>query len=100
MQLSMQGLWLRAILPCVGVPFGHSFLMRLPNQKCVDAKALLWGVNFTFNIRFNEAHLFGDNAVALIQFFGCKVWVGPRYRQTWLKSFRYPWASCLGFSVY
>ena len=63
-------------------------------------KALLWGIKFILNVGSKEAHLFGDNAAALIQYLRCKAGVGRRYRRWLLKSFRYPWASCPGFTVY
>ena len=70
------------------------------NQQCAEARALLWGLNFILNVGIREAHLFGDNAAALVQFLRCKAGVGRVYQQRLLKSFRCIWASCLGFTVY
>ena len=60
----------------------------------------MWGLKFILNVGIREAHFFGDNAAALIQFLRCKAGVGRVYRQRLLKSFRYQWASCPGFTVY
>ena len=61
---------------------------------------MLWGLKFILNAGLREAHFFGDNAAALIQYLKCKAGVGRVYQQRLLKSFRYLWASCLGFTVY
>ena len=45
---------------------------QLPNQQCAEARALLWGLKFILNAGIREAHLFGDNAAALVQFLRCK----------------------------
>ena len=50
-----------------------------PNQLCAEARALLWGLKFIFNVGIWEAHLFGDNAAALIQYLRCKAGVGRVY---------------------
>ena len=71
-----------------------------PNQQCAEARALLWGLKFVLTIGIRETHLFGDNAAALVQFLRCKAGVGRVYQQRPLKSFKYLWASCLGFTVY
>ena len=64
------------------------------NQQCAEARALLWGLQFILNVGYREAHLFGDNAAALIQYLRCKAGNGRTYHQRLLKSFRYLWASC------
>ena len=69
-----------------------------PNLQCAEARAALWGLKFNVGIR--EAHLFGDNAAALVQFLRCKVSVGRVHQQRLLKCFRCLWASCPGFTVY
>ena len=71
-----------------------------PNQQCAEAKALLWGLKFILILGVREAHLFGDNAAALVQYLGCKAGVGRVHQQRLLKSFRYMWASCPGFTAY
>ena len=71
-----------------------------PNQQCAGARAVLWGLNFILNVGIREAHLFGDNAAALVQFLRCKASVGCVYQQRPLKCFTYLWASCQGFTVY
>ena len=63
-------------------------------------RAVLWGLKFILNVGIREAHLFGDNAAALVQFLRCKVSVGRVYQQRLLKCFRYLWASYPGFTVY
>ena len=45
---------------------------QLPNQQCAEAAALLWGLKLILNVGVREAHLFGDNAAALVQFLRCK----------------------------
>ena len=75
-------------------------LEQPPNQQCAEARALLWGLTFILNVGIREAHSFGDNAVALVQFRRCKASTGRVYQQRLLKSFRYLWASCPGFIVY
>ena len=37
-----------------------------PNQQCVEARAVLWGLKLILNVGIREAHLFGDNAAALV----------------------------------
>ena len=37
-----------------------------PNQQCAEARALLWGLKFILNLGIRGAHLFGDNAAALM----------------------------------
>ena len=76
----------------LGLPFYRS--------SCAEAKALLWGIKFILNVGFKEVQLFGENVAALIQYLRCKAWVGRRYQQWLLKSFRFLWTSCLGFIVY
>ena len=71
-----------------------------PNQQCAEAAALLWGLKLILNVGVREAHLFGDNAAALVQFLRCKAKVGRKFQQSILKRFRYLWASCPGFTVY
>ena len=71
-----------------------------PNQQCAEAAALLWGLKLILNVGVREAHLFGDNAAALVQFLRCKAKVGRKFQQSVLKRFRYLWASCPGFTVY
>ena len=71
-----------------------------PIQPCAEARAVLLGLKFIFNVGIREAHLFGDNAAALVQFLRCKASVGRVYQQRLLKCFRYLWASCPGFTVY
>ena len=71
-----------------------------PNQQCAEAAALLWGLKLILNVGVREAHLFGDNAAALVQFLRCKAKVGCKFQQSVLKCFRYLWASCPGFTVY
>ena len=71
-----------------------------PNQQCAEAPAVLWGVKFILNVGVREAHLFGDNAAALVPFLQCKASVARVYQQRLLKCFRYLWASCPGFTVY
>ena len=44
-----------------------------PNQQCAEAAALLWGLKLILNVGVREAHLFGDNAAALVQFLGVKL---------------------------
>ena len=73
-------------------------LEQPPNQQCAEAQALLWGLKFILNVGIREAHLFGDNAAALVQFLRCKAGVGRVYQQRPLKCFKYLWASC--FTVY
>ena len=75
-------------------------LEQPPNQQCAEARAYLSGLKFVLNVGVREAHLFGHNAVALVQFLWCKASVGRVYQQRLLKCFRYLWASCLGFTVY
>ena len=75
-------------------------LEQPPNQQCAEARAILWGLKFIFNVGIREAHLFGDNAAALVQFLRCKASVGGVYQQRLLKCFRYLWASCPGFTIY
>ena len=70
------------------------------NQQRAEARAFLWGLKFILNVSIREAHLFGNNAAVLVQFLRCQAGVGRVYRQRLLKSFRYLWASCLGFTVY
>ena len=43
-----------------------------PNQLCAEARAVLWGLKFIVTVGICEAHLFGDNAAALVQFLRCK----------------------------
>ena len=46
-----------------------------PNQQCAEARAVLWGLKFILNVGIREAHVFGDNAAALVQLLQCKqVW--------------------------
>ena len=71
-----------------------------PNQQCTEAHAVLWGFKIILNVGIREAHLFGDNAAALVQFLRCKASVGRVYQQRLLKCFRYMWASGPGFTVY
>ena len=71
-----------------------------PNQECAEARAVLWGLKFIPNVGIREAHVFGDNAAALVQFLRCKASVGRVYKQRLLKCFGYLWASCPGFTVY
>ena len=71
-----------------------------PNQQRAEAQALLWGLKFILNLGIREAHLFGDNAAALMQFMRCRAGVGRVYQQRVLNSFRYLWASCPLFTVY
>ena len=71
-----------------------------PNQQCAQAQAFLWSLKFILNVGIREAHLFGDNAAALVRFLRCKAGVGRVYQHRLLKSFRYLWASCPGFTVY
>ena len=71
-----------------------------PNQQCAEAAALLWGLKLILNVGVRGAHLFGDNAAALVQFLRCKAKVGRKFQQSVLKRFRYLWASCPGFTVY
>ena len=47
-----------------------------PNQQCAEARAVLWGLKFILTVGIREAHLFGDNAAALVQFLRCKASVG------------------------
>ena len=47
-----------------------------PNQQCTEARAVLWGLKFILNVGIRAAHLFGDNAAALVQFLRCKATVG------------------------
>ena len=68
------------------------------NQQCAEARAVRW--KFILKVGVHEAHLFGDNAAALVQFLGCKASVGCVYQQRLLKFFRYLWASCPRFTVY
>ena len=77
------------------VPLEHP-----PNQQCAEARAVLCGLKFILNVGIREAHLFQDNAAALLQLLRCKASVGPVYQQRLLKCFRYLWASCPGFTVY
>ena len=65
-----------------------------PNQQCAEARAVLWALKFILNVGIHAAHLFGDNAAALVQFLRCKASVGRVYLQRLLKCFRYLWASC------
>ena len=58
--------------------------------------SLFVGREVYLKCRHPRAHLFGDN----VQFLRCKAGVGRVYQQRLLKSFRYLWASCLGFTVY
>ena len=60
----------------------------------------MWGLKFISNVGIREAHLFGDNAAALVQFLKCKTGIGRVHQQRLLRSFRYLWASCPGFTVY
>ena len=71
-----------------------------PNQQCPEAAALLSGLKLKLNVGVREAHLFGDNEAALVQFLRCKAKVGRKFQQSVLKRFRYLWASCPGFTVY
>ena len=71
-----------------------------PNKQCAEAPAVLWGLKFILNVGVCEAHLFGDNAAALVQLLRCKASVGRVYQQPLLKCFTYLWASCPGFTVY
>ena len=75
-------------------------LEQPPNQECAKARVVLWGLKFIFNVGVREAHLFGDNAAALVQFLRCKASVGRVHQQRLLKCFRYLWASCPGFTIY
>ena len=50
--------------------------LQPPNQQCAEARAVLWGLKFILNVGIREAHLFGDNAAALVQFLRCKASVG------------------------
>ena len=70
------------------------------NQQCAEASAVLWGLKFIFNVGVREAHLFGDNAAALVQFLRCKASVGRVYEQRLLKFFRYLWVFRPGFTIY
>ena len=47
-----------------------------PNEQCAEARAVLWGFKFILNVGVHEAHLFGDNPAALVQFWRCKATVG------------------------
>ena len=72
-------------------------------RACVQAcgpRAVLWGLKFILNVGIRGAHLFGDNAAALVQFLRCKASVGLVSKQRPLKCFRYLWASCPSFTVY
>ena len=71
-----------------------------PNQQCPEARAVLCGLKFIPNVGVREAHLFGDNAVALVHFLRCTASVGRVYQQRLLQCFRYLWASYPGFTVY
>ena len=51
-----------------------------PSQQCAEAKALLWGLKFILNVGVREAHFFGDNAAALVQYLSCKAGMGRVYR--------------------
>ena len=51
-----------------------------PNQHCAEARDFLWGLKFILNVGIREAHLFGDNAAALVQFLRCKAGVGRVYQ--------------------
>ena len=62
-----------------------------PNEQCAEARAFLWGVKFIFNVGIRKAHMFGDNAAALVKFLRCKAGVGRVYQQRLPKSFRYLW---------
>ena len=54
-------------------------LEQPPNQQCAEVRALLWGLKFIVNVGVCEAHLFVDNAVALVQFLRSKTSVGRVY---------------------
>ena len=58
------------------------------------------GLRFILNVGIREAHLFGDNAAALVQFSRCKASVGRIYHQRVLKCFWYLWPSFPGFTIY
>ena len=60
----------------------------------------MWGLKFIFNVGIREAHLFGDNAAALVMFLPHKACVSYVYQQRLLKCFRYLWVSCPGFTFY
>ena len=49
------------------VPLAILLVLVLPAWETV-----LWGFEFIFNVGIREAHLFGDNAAALVQFLRCK----------------------------
>ena len=74
-------------------------LVQPPNQQCAEERVMLWGLKFVLNVGVREAHLFGDNAAALVQFLRCQASVGRVYQQCLLKCFRYLQASCPGFYV-
>ena len=75
--------------------------MNSRQTSSVRRRKLACGVlKFIFNVGIHEAHLFGDNAAALVRFLRCKAGVGRVSQQRLLKSFRYLWASCPGFFVY
>ena len=63
-------------------------------------EAVLWGLKLILNVGIRGAHLFGDNAAALVQFLRCKASVGPVYQQRLLKCYMYVWVSCPSFMVY
>ena len=95
------------MVQCTGWEFFRWSLVRSavpleqpPNQQCVEARAVLWGLKFILNVGVHEAHFFGDNAAALVQFLRCKASVGRVYQQHLLKCFTYLWASCPGFTIY
>ena len=75
-------------------------LEQPPNQQCAEACAVLWGLKFIFNVGIREAHLFGNNAAALVLLLRFKASVGRVYQQCLLKCFKYLWASCPGFTIY
>ena len=61
-----------------------------PNQQCAEAPALLWGLKLILNVGVRQAHLFGDNAAAVVQFLRCKAKVGRKFQRSVLKRFRVP----------
>ena len=63
-------------------------LEQPPNQQCAKARAVLWGLKFILNVGIREAHLFGDNAAALVQFLRCKASVGGVYQGRIIKGWR------------
>ena len=39
-----------------------------PNQHCAEVCAVMWVLKFLFSVGIRKAHLFGDNAAALVRF--------------------------------